>query len=122
MSEKTETFVRALVDRFPSLQPLFDEHVADNFGELLPHVFFGDIVRWVLSLLATAKFRPESTSGRRLTAVLQLLEETYSGGDGELQELLSVSFLENLPRPGEVGAEIRDQLGPSLTRQLKVIG
>lgn len=122
MSKKTESFVRTLVDQFPSLKPLLDEHLADNFGELLPHVFFGDVVIWILSLFASARLDPDSSSGRELAEVLQLLEETYSGGDDELQELLSVSFLESLPRPGEDGSDMREWLGPSLTRQLQILG
>lgn len=122
MSQKTEGFVRALVARFQSLGSLLEEHLTDNFGELLPHVFFGDIVPWALSLLLSIRSDENSTSKRELAEFLDFLEETYSTGDEELQELLSVSFLESLPRPGEDGAEIRDQLGPGLTRQLRIIG
>jgi hypothetical protein len=28
---------------------LLDEHVEDNFGEILPHVFFGDLTRFIVS-------------------------------------------------------------------------
>jgi hypothetical protein len=122
MSQVTQAFVRALVARFPSLAPLLEEHLTDNFGELLPHIFFGDVVRWVLTLMATARAEGSLTAQRELREFLSHLEEVYVGGNEELQELLSVSFLENLPRPEEDGAEIRTQLGPSLTKQLRVIG
>jgi len=119
---KTESFVRTLGELFPSLKPLLEEHLADNFGELLPHVFFGNFVTWILTMFASARLAPGSSSRRELAEVLQLLEETYSGGDDELQELLSVSFLESLPRLGEEGSGIREWLGPSLTKQLQIIG
>lgn len=122
MSQTTEDFVRALVERFPRLAPLLEEHLADNFGELLPHIFLGDVVRWVLTLMATARAEGSLTAQRELRQFLSHLEDTYASENEELQELLSVSFLENLPRPGEEGAEIRTQLGPTLTQQLRVIG
>lgn len=122
MSQVTEAFVRALVDRFPGLAPVLEEHLTDNFGELLPHIFLGDVVRWVLTLMATARAEGSLTAQRELREFLSHLEDVYVGGNEELQELLSVSFLENLPRPEEDGAEIRTQLGPTLQKQLRVIG
>ncbi len=122
MSELTESFVRALTARFPDLGRLLAEHLAHNLGQLLPHVFFGDIVRWAVSLLISTRTGDNLTPRRELREFCDLLEETYSGGNEELQELLSVSFLENLPRPGEDGAEIRNQLGRNLAMQLRVIG
>jgi hypothetical protein len=108
MSEHTISFVRSIVARFPGLTTLLDEHIENNFGEVLPHVFFGDVTRYVLSLVAT---NDDSLSPRReLRDVLDYLEEAYTGGDEELQELIAVSFLENLPRPGETGAGIRGML------------
>jgi hypothetical protein len=120
VSRATEAFVRSLVQRFQSLAPLLEEHLADNFGELLPHVFLGDVVRWVLVLRTTAQ--GSLTAQREVREFLSLLEDAYASGNEEIQELLSVSFLENLPRPDEDGAEIRTQLGPSLTKQLRIIG
>jgi hypothetical protein len=39
MNEQTVAFVRSMVARLPNLSELFEEHVKDNFGEVLPHVF-----------------------------------------------------------------------------------
>jgi hypothetical protein len=122
MSQVTEGFVRDLAVRFPSLVPLLEEHLNDNFGELLPHIFFGDVVRWAVTLMTMTDAERNLTSLLELRKFLSYLESAYSSGNDELQELLSVSFLENLPRPGEDGAAIRKQLGPSLTRQLQIIG
>lgn len=41
MSEVTIDFVDRLVGRFPNLRPIFYEHLSDNPGEVLPHLFFG---------------------------------------------------------------------------------
>lgn len=120
MSERAASFVRAMVACFPGLSALLEEHVKDNLGELLPHVFFGDVARYILSLLLAA-----SGGGlpprRELRDILAYLEEAYAGGDEEVRELIAVSFLENLPRPGESSAEIREMLGPNLRRQLNLV-
>ena len=122
MSKRTEDFVRSLVRRFPDLEPLLEEHVADNFGELLPHVFFGDLTRWVLSLLEPTAGPERFERGSQLRGILSALEMAYASGDDELEELISVSFLEHLPRPGEHHSEIRSMLGARLSAQLRVIG
>ena len=57
-----------------------------------------------------------------LNDLLGELENAYQSGGEEVEDLISVSFLENLPRPGEAGSQIREMLGPSLHRQLDVIG
>jgi hypothetical protein len=60
--------------------------------------------------------------GSRLSEFLEVLEDAYISGGDEIENLVSVSFLEHLPRPGEPGSEIRERLGPALRRQLAVIG
>jgi hypothetical protein len=122
MSRRTEAFVRSLVERFPALRPLLHEHLADNFGEMLPHVFFGDLTRRVLSLLDPSEDKEVFERRSELRDILTVLEAAYASGDEELQELISVSFLEHLPRPGEPGAAIRQMLGPTLSEQLLIIG
>ena len=121
MSEKAITFVTSMVAHFPGLKALLEEHVKDNLGEMLPHVFFGEVTRYMLSLVLAA-----SSGGllprNELRDILHYLEEAYATGDDELRELITVSILENLPRPGDAGAEIREMIGPNLTRQLRVIG
>jgi len=120
LSELTIAFVRSLVSRFPSLSGVLEEHVKDN-DEILPHVFFGDLTRFTLSLLSTAIGGGGLPPRRELRGILDYLEETYSKGDAELQELIAASFLENLPGPREDGSQIRGMLGPNLRKQLQVI-
>jgi len=121
MSEKTVAFVQAMTTRFPALRPLLDEHVSDNFGEVLPHVFFGDVTSFVVAL-ATQADGHGSPQRRELADLLRHLEDSFVAGDGELQELISVSFLEALPRTGEPGAEVRGMVGTNLRAALDVIG
>ena len=121
-TNKTERFAKDLANRFSGLAPVLAEHMQDNFGALLPHVFLGDVTRWVVGLVTASKAEAILRNRPELTSILRYLEDSYASGDVELQELISVSFLELLPRPGESGAEIRHMVGPALSAQLKVIG
>lgn len=122
MSAKTVAFVRSLVERFPRLVGLLDEHIEDNFGEILPHLFFGDLTRYVVSLFLAARDGGDKSTRQELRAILDFLEQSYASADDEVQELISVSFLEHLPRADEDGYELRKMVGRNLLGQLRVIG
>jgi hypothetical protein len=122
ISIRTENFVAEMANHFPSLGPVLTVHKEDNFRTILPHVFLGDVTRWVVGLVAVATAAEILRNRKQLTSVLSYLEDAYNAGDEELQELISVSFLENLPRPGERGSEVRQMVGSALSAQLKVIG
>lgn len=117
MRAATVAFVGALVHRFPELLPLLQEHLDDQDGEVLPHVFMGDLTRWLVRRFATA-----GAQDATLRQILGFMEDAYRSRDPEAQELLSVSLLENLPRPGETGWEIRSIVGPALREELHRIG
>jgi hypothetical protein len=117
MSEVTIDFIEGLVRRYPRLEVIFDEHDSDNFGEVLPHLFFGDLTRYLVSkfLEVESGDGPQGTEDKpELRGLLNDLEDVYAGGDEEIQELISVSFLENLPRPEEEGSGL-DEPGSDLS-------
>lgn len=104
---------RALAWRFPALQKRIDQHLDDNNGEVPPHVLMSDYERWAESAL---------TGDPQLSDFLEFLEDAYGSAGLEVDELISVSFLEHLPRLGQPGAELRQLVGPRLQQQLRVIG
>jgi len=110
MSQATEAFVQRLVIANPELQPLLDEHLEDNFGELLPHLWTSDLARHVVA-------RYQSDGSDAVAPLLEQLDEA-AGHDPEVDEVLGVSFVELLPNPGEPGAEVTDLLGPRLKAML----
>jgi hypothetical protein len=85
----------------PALARLRDEHMAFN-GELLPHVLFGDVTRWVVAHAPA-------------THVLGVLERHLATGDANVANLIGVSFLENL-EPEDT--TVRHALGPRLRAEL----
>lgn len=107
-------FVGALVHRFRGLMPLLRDHL-EFYDGVLPHVFLGEVTRWVLE-------RASQPDDSEVARVLAFIEECFAAGGEHERELISVSFLENLPRRGEPGAELRDRLGPQLMHQLDRLG
>jgi len=103
----------------PWLLPTLREHLDDQEGELLPHLFMADVERW-----AEAQFDMATPASRsRLSAVLEFLEGEFAGqGDSEVADLIFVSFLEHLPRAPSSGAGLRSIVGPACQRALAVIG
>ena len=115
MNARDVAFVGALVDRVPALLNVLQVHLDDN-NDLLPHLFLADVTRWLLR---------EYTADESSTSVrdaLEFMEHAYSRTRDHPSELISVSFLENLPLPGAEGSKIREVLGPSLAAQLRIIG
>jgi hypothetical protein len=113
----TVAFVCALVYEFPPLLGLLQEHLDDQEGEVLPHLFMADLERWIEAELACR-------GGQSRELVVRILKflETAVHRNHEIAELIHASFLEHLPRPGQPGAEIRTRLGPVLTERLRQIG
>jgi hypothetical protein len=119
VSATTESFVRQLADLSPALAASLDEHINDNFGELLPHVFLGDVTRHLAEIAHTASSADVLAVRRELKSALETLELAYASGNEEVQELIAASFLENLPAPHQPGWAIRQMVGPKLGSQLK---
>ncbi len=111
------SFIPSLLKSVPELVPLYQEHITDNFNELLPHVFFGEVTRFVVS---NYKARQNLEALKR---IFDFLDRGINSKDEKLQELISVSFLENLlPEEGEEECfhEIKNLLSKSLQTELKL--
>ena len=109
-SHAVKRFIEDLLEKVPALVPIYDEHLRD-YDTLIPHVFLGDVTRFVVALVN------ESPLSNELKAVLDVLEVAMSKEDEEISELISVSFLENLI--GEVRLEdIKIMLGKNLLCEL----
>ena len=108
MRTRDVEFVYDLVDEAPGLRPLLDEHLDDNYGDVLPHLFLADFVRF-----AVGHLEDPVTLG-----ALEHLEHAFRAGDDERQELISTGFVENLPAVGEPGDELRTKLGRALRAEV----
>lgn len=104
MRERDVAFILELVGDVPELRPLLNEHLADNYEEILPHVFLADVLRYALA-------HPREAA---VATTLERLEEAFRLGDEERKELISTGFLENLPVASEDHTGLRARLGPML--------
>ena len=111
-----EHFVDQLVREIPGVEPILEEHMKD-FGEMLPHVFMGELTRYVL-YIHKASGGVDSNTQDELRQILDRLEEGFAHGNDAVKELIGVSFLENLT--GEAGREtLRSLLGPTMSEALR---
>ena len=85
----TQSFVRALVADLPELNLRLKEHLDDNFGELLPHVFFGDVAHWAEQQAAS---RPAS-----LSQLLDHLDLDYATGTDSIREVIALPSWRTCP-------------------------
>ena len=81
MSTTTNAFCESLVQQIPETRPVLNEHL-DDYDELLPNVFLGDITRYVLS------------DGRARQKIVEFLELHFRRLGSEVEELIAVSFVE----------------------------
>lgn len=109
----SQTFVRQMVADLPDLRPLFDQHLADNSGEVLANIFMFEVSGWVL-----AGYRAGADT--RWQRVLTYLDDGFRSEGSEVEEMIGVSFVESLPFPQEPGGDIAERLPPALAGELRL--
>jgi hypothetical protein len=115
-----ERFVEMLTASVPALAPIYREHLNDQDGELLPHVLMGDFTRGILALHRDA-IAGVPGAEQALSRALALLDEGMGSGDEPVENLVSLSFLENLERDDPAYPDLKRRFGPALMRELKVM-
>ncbi|MFJ9024981.1 hypothetical protein ACIRPU_34160 [Streptomyces sp. NPDC102259] len=111
--ERDVQLVRDLVAAVPGLGDLFDAHVFNEAG-VLPHVFFWDVVQETV-----ASFLGRDETGWRVT--LRFLEEQLRLDVPEVSQVVTTSFLFNLPWPDQPGYCLVDHLGPAMRARFAAI-
>lgn len=95
----------------PGFAQVYDEHVADH-DEVLPHVLLGELVRFLSS-----EVELHGAEAEALKPAMLLLEQGMASKDQRVQELVAVSFLENLDAGEPSFPAIRRLFGPGLEAQ-----
>jgi hypothetical protein len=115
----SEAFARRLLAAAPELTPVYEEHLRDNFGETLGHVFMGDVTRWVVE--ACGKCAPEEVLSPPVGALLSFFEQELASGDDHADNVIALSFCESLFGEDEALEILRPQMGPRLSATLKLV-
>ncbi|MEU3619019.1 hypothetical protein ABZ725_42875 [Streptomyces sp. NPDC006872] len=111
--ERDVQLVRDLVVAEPGFEGAFDAHVFNEDG-VLPHVFFWDVVQETV-----ASFLGGDKTDWRLT--LRFLEEQFRLDVPEVAQVVTTSFLFNLPWPDQPGHSLVDHLGPTMSARFAAI-
>lgn len=114
-AEWPEDFVIALVEKHAELMPVLDQHLKDH-GELLPHMFLGDTVRFLTATYADPREAADRYSA--VTSVMMSVGSHFASSSLCVKELIAASFLENMPYPHEEAAEMIELLPDNLKSEL----
>jgi hypothetical protein len=98
------------VARHSGLVPVLDEHLADN-DELLPHMVFGNVTRFALTLARHGEVDD-------LDRLLSDLDAGLGDSDDEVANLVWVSFVENASTDEDEPLRAALRAFPNLTRAL----
>ena len=121
MTKSTNEFVLCLVGNVSTLRHIYDKHI-EEYDELLPHVFFGDLTRYVVNLYKTTQdHSSDMRNWDELDNIIIYLENGISKSDENVRELIAVSFLENLESTDSSLRNLEQRFGPNLKKELKVI-
>lgn len=114
-----ERFLVGLLDTNKVLTILYEDHLQEN-DELLPHVFFGDVTRYIMQL-AVSSTSDHRENASELLRILRFFESSYRESDEKIKNILFVSFLENLEQSDPSYSIIKAQLGDEMKRKLDQI-
>ncbi|MEO8285784.1 MAG: hypothetical protein ABI670_05065 [Chloroflexota bacterium] len=120
-----DNFADQLVIEIPEFIHLYEDHKNYN-DEVLPHVLLGDFVRFLYADISRSTIDPTHIRNQNmLVRSLDLMERAITSDDPALENLIGVSFVENLlPENGDEQAAyaftvIRRLLGPKLRESLE---
>jgi hypothetical protein len=118
MSSKELTYaniVKHLVAELPEFERAYRDELKHDAD--LPNMVFGMLTEFVVRQYLTGQTGP----GTPFDRALRFLEEAMGSKDPEVQNLVWVSFLENLHIAGEDFEGIKARLGPKLRATLKKV-
>jgi hypothetical protein len=107
-------FIDGLVLAIPELTNDYQQHIDGN-GELLPHVFMGDVTRFAIDQAAKSK------DYQILQRLLTYLEAGIQSNSTEISELAGVSFLENLMGEDAALVTLLPMMGKALRHEAQLM-
>ncbi len=112
MSE-SELLARRMVAKFPNLEPLLTDHLADMEGELLPYLFLADVARWADEQATTD---PDAAKD-----LIEWLEAEFNSAADPEKDLIALGFVEVIPIAPD-GNPLLKLLGPTLHEVARELG
>lgn len=119
-----QTVITELLAQIPELRPVYDEHMK-RYDELLGHVFMGDVTRFIVSAYKRSTTdEPDAEQWRQvLDRSLAFMEQALTMGDLYVEDIIQLSFVENLLPSSDddliAYRAIKPMLGPKLREDLQ---
>lgn len=109
-----ENVVDELNRRIPEFKEVYNEHLNDNYGEVLHHPLFADLTRFTIAVYRSSVEAGGDSlqSSNTFDRILGFIEDAAQSGDEGVAELVQLSFLENLHQTGPYYWAIRSRLKP----------
>lgn len=83
----------ALIEYVPEFKHRVEEHIKDQFGEILQHVLLADFARFLLEKDACNP--TNATDASVVARGVAVIEALLESGDRDLENAVAVSFLEH---------------------------
>lgn len=109
-----QAFVDRLIEALPEFAGDADEARSGDHQDVLAFSFLASVVFRLQEALAAG----EHDAPARATSAFALLDHEF-GHDPEVDEVIALGAVENLPSPEEDGAQLNTYLGPRLRAELE---
>ncbi len=112
-----ENIASYLVESVPEFKPVLDKHI-EEYGELLPHVLFGELTCWAIELFKRWQQTGNPSDYDTFLRLTRFIQLCIDSDDERVNELALFSFLENLWLADRHYQDIRLHLEPKLQHWL----
>jgi hypothetical protein len=109
----SKAFVKELLETVPELIPIYQKHIQDN-DALLAHVLMGRVSEYVIDQLRAGQTDEPSPASR----TIRFFEHAMTVEDDDVQEIIHVSFVENVAEFVPELPILYDLMGPKLREVL----
>lgn len=106
----TNEFIDSLKNINQDIKNIYNDHISD-YDEILEHLLLADITRYLISNI-------DKSNNQTCIDLIGFINTAYSKGDDGLKELVSLSFLENLPQSDKSYSLIKEMLSNELKKEL----
>ncbi len=119
-----ENVALRLIEQIPEFTEIYNRHVEYNYGEVLPHILFGQLVKFTADICQKFSESGDDRDKDILNRIFDFVEAAANSEDKDVVDLATVSYMENIPKPGLTGAYgefIKTQLGPRSRELLRIV-
>lgn len=97
-------FCLRIVAAVPSMVPLWEQHLDEEFGEPLPYIFLLQLARWAEEHAVARR--------RDVVALLRVLNRGLDRGRGDVPSLVLAGFVESMSTGSDLIPLVRGSLRP----------